>query len=81
MPCHHMQHAQNMGPNVFACNENSAYVMPCVTTCGMTSCAHAQHMHAGTPAALCKCGTPEITYGHAIHDCQTISIKINHHIF
>ena len=30
---------------------------------------------------LCKCGTPEITYGHAIHASQTILIKINHHTF
>ena len=29
-----------MGPNLFACNENSAYVMPHVTTCAVTSCAH-----------------------------------------
>ena len=29
-----------MGHNLFACNENSAYVMPCVTTCAVTSCMH-----------------------------------------
>ena len=29
-----------MGPNVFACNENNAYVMPCVTAHSVTSCAH-----------------------------------------
>ena len=29
-----------MGPNLFACNENSAYVMPHVVTCAMTSCTH-----------------------------------------
>ena len=37
----------------------------------------AQHMHAGKPAALCKCGAPEITYGHAICASQMIFIKIN----
>ena len=40
MPCHHMQHAQNVGPNLFACNENSAYIMPHVTTHAVTSCTH-----------------------------------------
>ena len=29
-----------MGPNLFACNENSAYVMPHVTTHAMTLCMH-----------------------------------------
>ena len=29
-----------MGPNLLMCNENSAYVMPCVTTCAVTSCTH-----------------------------------------
>ena len=46
MPCHHMQHMQNMGPNLFAHNENSAYVMPCVTTCAVMPCTHcAAHTH------------------------------------
>ena len=40
MPHHHMQHAQNVGPNVFACNENSAYVIPHATTHAVTSCTH-----------------------------------------
>ena len=40
MPHHHMQHVQNMGPNLFAHNENSAYVMPCVAACAVMSCTH-----------------------------------------
>ena len=40
MPCHHMQYVQNVGPNLFTCNENSAYVMPRVTACAVTSYAH-----------------------------------------
>ena len=40
MPCHHVQHVQNMGPNLFACNENSAYIMPHVTTHTVMSCMH-----------------------------------------
>ena len=40
MPCHHAQHAQNVGPNLFTCNENSAYVMPCVTAHAVMSCTH-----------------------------------------
>ena len=31
MPHDHAQHAQNVGPNLFVCNVNSAYVMPRVT--------------------------------------------------
>ena len=40
MPHHHVQHAQNMGPNLFVHNENTAYVMPHVTTCAVMSCVH-----------------------------------------
>ena len=40
MPHHHVQHAQNVGPDLFTCNENSAYIMPCVTACAVTSCVH-----------------------------------------
>ena len=40
MPRHHAQHTPNMGPNLFTCNENNAYVMPHATTCAVTSCAH-----------------------------------------
>ena len=50
MPCHHAQHTQNMGPNLFACNENCAYVMPHVTACAMTSCMH-HAAHAGRQAS------------------------------
>ena len=35
-----MQHMQNMGSNLFAHYENSAYVMPCATACAVMSCAH-----------------------------------------
>ena len=40
MPCHHTQHVQNMGPSLFAHNENSAYIMPHVTAHAVTSCVH-----------------------------------------
>ena len=40
MPSHHVQHAQNVGPNLFAHNENSAYIMPRVTAHAVTSCTH-----------------------------------------
>ena len=40
MPHHHAQHTQDVGPILFACNENSAYVMPCITACAVTSCTH-----------------------------------------
>ena len=66
MPHHHTQHVRNVGPNLFMCNESSAYVMPRVT-------AHAV-------AALCIHGMPGITYG-AIHASQMVFIKINHLTF
>ena len=31
MPRHHMKHTQNVGPNLFMRNENSAYVMLRIT--------------------------------------------------
>ena len=40
MPYYHRQHVQNMGHNLFVCNENRANVMPHVTTHAVTSCAH-----------------------------------------
>ena len=40
MPHHHVQHARNVGPNLFVHNENCDYVMPCVTTHAVTSCMH-----------------------------------------
>ena len=40
MPHHHAQHAQNVGPNLFARNENLAYIMPTGTACAVKSCVH-----------------------------------------
>ena len=40
MPCHHVQHVQNLGPILFARNENIAHVMPPVTACAVLSCVH-----------------------------------------
>ena len=65
MPHHHVQQARNVGPNLFACNENSAYIMPHVTARAVMSCIM-RCMHAGRPAALCIHGMPGITYGCAI---------------
>ena len=68
MPCNHVQHAQNVGPNLFMRNEISAYVMPCVTACAVMSCAHhaacalrqASHLYVNV-------AHQKFTYGHAIH--------------
>ena len=52
MPHHHTQHVQNIGPNLFVCNENNAYVMPHVTAHAVTACAyHVTHAcrQAGHP--------------------------------
>ena len=77
MPHHHAQHARNMGPNLFTHNENSAYVMPRVTACAVTSCTHRTvHAHWQVSHPIYP-GMPGITYGHAIHASQTIFIKNN----
>ena len=42
MPHHHTQHVRNLGPSLFAHNENIAHVMPCGTAHAVMSCtAHA----------------------------------------
>ena len=45
MSRHHVQHVQTVGPNLFVHNENSAYIMPCVTAHAVTSCTHMQASH------------------------------------
>ena len=46
MPHHHTQHAQNVGPNLLARYENSAYLIPRVTTHAVMTCVHhAAHAH------------------------------------
>ena len=57
MPCHHMQHVQNVGPNLFACNEKIAHVMPRDTAHAVMSCAHhtaCVHRQAGHPNYMCR---------------------------
>ena len=51
MPHPHAQHVQNVGPNLFTCNENHDYIMSRVTTCAVTSCAH-RAVHACSQADL-----------------------------
>ena len=53
-----MQHAQNVGPNLFTHIENSAYVMPHVTACAVMSCMHHvvhAHKQAGCPYKNVAC--------------------------
>ena len=54
---------RNVGPILFARNENIAHVMPRVTACAVTSCAHRM---AGKLAALIIRGVPGFTFGLAI---------------
>ena len=61
MPCHHVQHVRNMGPILFAYNENIAHVMPCVTAHAMTSCVHCM-AHARRQA-----GRPNYTWRTKIY--------------
>ena len=77
MPRHHAPHAPNVGPILFAHNENSAHVMPRVTACAVTSCAHRAVRacrQAGHPNYTWHAG---ITYGRAVRASQTIFIKID----
>ena len=58
MPHYHVQHMQNVGPNLFMHNENSAYAMPRVTAHAVMSCAHhAVHAcrQAGHPYVYMAC--------------------------
>ena len=58
-----MKHARNVGPNLFAHNENITYIMPRGTACAVTSCVHRAARacrQAGHP------GVPGITYGCAV---------------
>ena len=66
MPRHHVQHAQNVGPILFAHNENSDVMHALHGTCMQAS-----------RQPLCKHGAPEITDGHAICTSRMIFIKIN----
>ena len=78
MPCHHVQHAPNVGPILFARNENIAHVMPRVTARAVTSCAHRAargRRQAGRPKYIR--GAPEITYGRAVCARRTIYNKNN----
>ena len=65
MPHHHVQHARNVGPILFACNENIAHVMPRVTARAVMSCAD-RVVHTHRQATLIICGMPGFTYGHAV---------------
>ena len=81
MPRHHMQHMRNVGPDLFTHNENSAYIMPSVTACAVTSCVHcAAHARrqAGCPYINM---VAEITYGHAMCTSRMIFIKNNRFTF
>ena len=81
MPHHHVQHARNVGPILFARNENIAHIMPCVTARAVTSCAHRTVCARRQAAALIIRGAPGITYGCAVHASRTTSIKNNHFTF
>ena len=64
MPRHHVQHEQNVGPILFARNENIAHIMPHVTSCAVHI---ARRAHTGKPAAQIIHGAPGFTYGRAVH--------------
>ena len=58
MPCHHAQHMQNVGPILFAHNDNIAHVMPCGTSHAMTS-----YMHC----TACACRQAGHPYAYVAH--------------
>ena len=70
---------QNVGPILFARNENIAHVMPHVTACAVMSCTH-----RAARAARRQAGHPNYTWCTrnylwtcAVCASQTIFIKIN----
>ena len=53
MPRHHVQHAQNVGPILFAHNKNISHIMSHVTAHAVTSYAHhVVHTQASRPPKL-----------------------------
>ena len=82
MPCHHMQHARNMGPNLFACKENSAYIMPRVTTHAVMSCMHrAVHAHRQAGCPMYMCCARNYLWTCCLHQLNYIYQKYLPHIF
>ena len=77
MPHHHMQHVRNVGPILFACNENIAHIMQRVTARAMTSCAYRVACACRQAGHLIICGMPGFTYGCAVHAGGTIFLKNN----
>ena len=79
-----MQHAVNMGPNLFAHNENVTYVIPCATTHAVTSCTHCvahAHRQAVCPTYMwharnclwmCHLALSKLTASHS----STLNMKI-----
>ena len=70
-----------MGPNLFVHNENSAYIMPGVTTHAVTSGVHhavCADRHAGCPMYTWHARNYLWT---SIHASQVIFIKNNHLTF
>ena len=64
-----MQHARNMGPILFARNEDIAHVMPHVTARAVTSCAH-RVVHARRQASRPKYTWHARKYLWTCHSCD-----------
>ena len=66
MPCHHAKHVQNVGPNLFVHNENSAYVMPHAHR--QASCPYenvvCQKLLMDTPFMLAKLNLIKLSTSH-----------------
>ena len=73
MPYHHTQHAWNMGANLFAHNENHAYVMPRVTACAVMSCAH----HAAHACRQASCTYVNVAHQKLLMDMPFMPAKLN----
>ena len=72
MPLHHMQHTQNVGPNLFTHNENSVYIMPHVTACAVMSCTH----HAAHACRQASCRYENVVHQKLLMDTLFVPAKL-----
>ena len=77
MPRHHAPLAPDVGPILFARDENIAHVMPRVTARAVTSCAHRTACARRRAGHLKYTWRAKITFLRAVRTSRPTSMKIN----